>query len=228
VKRIELYMRIADGAARKHAGAKNLPRHMVEDLRQEGVTWLLEHPNRVEHAFRNQNHGSASTLVAEMRKHFHESGVDRPPGEVVRRQHVEPKYTPGLVAKAFPAVFDPDYVPVDAPDEGGWMAGDQSEAVERWRALVADVNRSVSAYGRYSANIRMLFRYTALGDSYRAIGKDEGVHHSTVATRISEVLEWLCDWLNGLDPNREKRNEMPTRWEEWDTKRPTGHEMADE
>src|SRR5690606_38386530 len=172
-------MRIADGAARKHAGAKNLPRHMIEDLRQEGVTWLLEHPNRVEHAFRNQNHGSASTLVAEMRKHFHESGVDRPPGEVVRRQHVEPKYTPGLVAKACPAVVDPDYVPVDAPGEGDWMTG-RTAAVERWRALVADVARAVDAYGRYSANIGFVFRHEALGDGYREIAEDEGIALKTL------------------------------------------------
>jgi hypothetical protein len=226
VKRIELYMRIADGAARKHAGAKNLPRHMVEDLRQEGVTWLLEHPNRVEHAFRNQNHGSASTLVAEMRKHFHESGVDRPPGEVVRRQHVEPKYTPGLVAKAFPAVFDPDYVPVDAPDEGDWMT-ERTEAVERWRALVADVSRAVNAYGRYSANIRFVFRHEALGDGYREIAEDEGIALKTLHRHCTETLEWLSDYANGLDPNRDRKGEMPTRWEEWDRKRPGKNDDPD-
>jgi hypothetical protein len=226
VKRIELYMRIADGAARKHAGAKNLPRHMVEDLRQEGVTWLLEHPNRVEHSIRRDGNVSFGQLVSEMRKHFHESGVDRPPGEVVRRQHVEPKYTPGLVARAFPGVFDPDYIPVDAPDQGDWMV-ERQDAVERWRALVADVDRAVTAYGRYSANIRMVFRLEGLGDTYRSVAADEGIGVATLNRRHTEVLEWLTDWLNGLDPNRERKDEMPRRWEEWDTKRPTGHEMAD-
>jgi hypothetical protein len=226
VKRIELYMRIADGAARKHVGAKNLPRHMVEDLRQEGVTWLLEHPNRVEHAFRNQNHGSASTLVAEMRKHFHESGADRPPGEVVRRQHIEPKYTPGLVAAVLPGAFDPDYIPLDSPDQGDWM-GDRSESVERWRALVADVNKALTAYGRYSKNVIMLFRHEALGDTYKEIGRDEGYSHVTVSARCAEVLQWLSDYLNKLDPDRDKSDEMPTRWEEWDRKRPGKNDDPD-
>lgn len=201
---------------------------MVEDLRQEGVTWLLEHPNRVDHAFRNgPTGGGYGTLVAEMRKHFYESGADRPPGEVVRSRHHEDKYTPGLVAKAFPGVFDPDYIPVDAPDQGDWMSDDQSESVERWRALVADVDRAVTAYGRYSANIRLVFRLEGLGDTYRAVAKEEGIGVATLSRRHAEVLEWLTDWLNGMDPNREKKNEQPRRWEEWDTKRPTGHDLAD-
>jgi hypothetical protein len=226
VKRIELYMRIADGAARKHAGAKNLPRHMVEDLRQEGVTWLLEHPNRVEHSIRRDGNVSFGQLVSEMRKHFHESGVDRPPGEVVRRQHVEPKYTPGLVAAVLPGAFDPDYIPLDSPDQGDWM-GDRPESVERWRALVADVNKALSAYGRYSKNVIMLFRHEALGDTYKEIGQDEGYSDHTVSARCAEVLQWLSDYLNKLDPDRDRSNEMPTRWEEWDRKRPGKNDDPD-
>jgi hypothetical protein len=161
-----------------------------------------------------------------MRKHFHESGVDRPPGEVVRRRHVEPKYTPGLVAKVFPAVFDPDYVPVDAPDEGDWMT-ERTEAAERWRAVVADVSRAVNAYGRYSANIRFVFRHEALGDRYSDIAQDEGVADTTLRRHCAETLAWLADYLNGLDPNRPHRDEMPSRWEEWDRKRPGKNDDPD-
>lgn len=39
--------RIAYLAAQQHADANHLPAHMVEDLTQEGVTWLLEAPGRV-------------------------------------------------------------------------------------------------------------------------------------------------------------------------------------
>lgn len=210
---------IAARAAWKQIGAKSLPSHMHDDLKQEGTLWLLEHPNRVEYA----NLGSElyqRQLVSQIRKHLRATGADRPPGEIIGNVVIDrDKYTPGMVAKVFPAVFDPGFQPWE--DRGVIVTPEQledtdPEASRNWFAMVADVDRAVTAYGRYTGGIRYLFRHIVLGDTYRNIGEEERVSHVTARTRVTDALEWLTDWLNGLDPNRDKRSEMASKYDIWD------------
>jgi hypothetical protein len=202
-------MRIAKDAAYEHARKKQLPYWMVEDLTQEGMAWLLEHPQRVRNATGPTGRVNGKNLRAEIRRHIIATGADRAPGETVGVTRTDPPYSPGKVGILLPGVYDPDYNP--------WEG---RELPDKWRSMVRKVDQAVTAYGRTSATITWVYRHEALGDSYRAIAAEVGVDEKTVRNHVHEALEWLADWCNGLDPNRDKTGEHPSKWDEWDRNRP--------
>ena len=219
---LDRFYEIAGRAAAHHVGARGLPMWMREDLTQEGLLWLLGHPKRIENARLPDRTLFSDRLVAAIRQHYAATGADRPPGEIIGRKYKDSKYTPAQVAEIFPAVFDPEYVPFrEASEPGDRFAKMNTSEGMRWESMVADVGRAVDSLGRHSDGVRFLFRHQVLRDTYREMGADEGVSDFTARKRVTDTLEWLTDWLNGIDPNRDKKDEQPRRWDEFDHRRPT-------
>lgn len=190
------FVSIAERAASAHIRGKGLPQHLWDDLYQEGLLWLLDHPQRVQHATFGDGEIYGTTLVAEIRRHYVTAGTDRP--GMVDAPFIESKYTPGMVSMILPAVYDPEYQPFRERTEGGerFARMDPSES-GNWQALVADVSRAVDALGRESEDMRYVFRHDVLGESYATIGQSEGVGHTTAHARVKDTLEWMAHWLNG-------------------------------
>jgi hypothetical protein len=193
---VSVLYEVAGRAAAAHVKARGLPAHMRDDLTQEGVLWLLEHPQRLSRV-EGEDVRNTSQVVAEIRRHFVTTGVDRPPGAVEDPADGR-EYTPDMVALIFPAVYDPEYTPFREQDEAAerFSERDPSEA-NTWLAMVADVSAALDAYGRKSDNVRYVFRHEILGETFEDIGVAEGVSRETARRRHADVLAWMSDWLSG-------------------------------
>src|SRR5674476_851964 len=101
---------IAKAAARAVYGG-NQDYVDVDDLTQEAMLWLLEHPKRVKHAHLPNGGIYWPRIVSEVCKVL-DAYVGR---ERLEAQGYEPfknyKYSEGLVELVLPAVFDPSYRP---------------------------------------------------------------------------------------------------------------------
>lgn len=192
---LSILYEVAGRAAYAHVAGKGLPVHMREDLTQEGVLWLLEHPQRVRHARLSDGTLYGSALVSEIRKHYVSSGADRHQGN---EAFVDTEWTPRMVETVFPAVYDPEYKPFREGTEPGerFAKRDPSEA-NTWLALIADVSSAVDALGKSSDAVRFIYRHAVLHESYLAIAQVEGVSDWTARQRVVQGLQWMSDWLNG-------------------------------
>lgn len=190
-----VYFELAGRAAAAHVRSKGLPGHMREDLTQEGILWLLEHPGEVEAARDRSGKPYTSRLVGRIRMHYVQTGMDKA-GE---DPFIEQKYTPDMVALAFPAVYDPEYVPFREKSEAGerFARKDPAEG-NNWQAVVADVSSAVDAYGRVSEGIRWVWMHEVLGESYDTLAARMGVSRSTAYRKVQDTLAWMADWLNGI------------------------------
>lgn len=197
------YFDIAGRASWAHVQGKGLPGHMREDLTQEGLLWLLEHPDRVEHATYGVGKDRkiyGSHLVAEIRRHYISSGADRAPGKRDSEAGEGTQYTEAMVALALPAVYDPEYVPFREQSEAAerFSERDPSES-GTWFAIVADISRAIDAFGPLSPDIRIVFRHDVLNETFESIGASLGTSDYPIRKQYHETMQWLVDWLNGVD-----------------------------
>jgi hypothetical protein len=189
-----VYFELAGRAAAAHVRSKGLPGHMREDLTQEGILWLLEHPGEIEAASDRDGKPYTSRLVGRIRMHYVRSGMDAS-GE---DPFIDKRYTPEMVALAFPAVYDPEYAPFRERTEAGerFAKKDAAEG-NNWLAIVADVSSAIDAYGRLEEGIRYVWMHEVLGEPYEAIAARKGHSRTTAFRIVSDTLSWLADWLNG-------------------------------
>lgn len=190
-----VYFELAGRAAAAHVRSKGLPGHMREDLTQEGILWLLEHPGEIDAARDRDGNPYTSRIVGRIRMHYVRSGLD---SQGIEPPFIDRKYTPDMVASIFPAVYDPEYTPFREQTEAGERFAEKDPAeANTWFALVADVSSAVDAYGVKSEGIRYVWLHEVLGESYDQIAARMGVSRTTAHRRVAETLTWLADWLDG-------------------------------
>lgn len=114
----------------------------VEDLQQEGVLWLLEHPERVENHtlpdgtihFTGLAFELISKLVRTARREKERAGAVQ-----VERY----AYTVRMVELVLPGVFDPTYHPPQTIEGGMPRAATDPASLTNWQAMVADVRKAI-------------------------------------------------------------------------------------
>lgn len=160
--------------------------------------WLLEHPQRMDHAtFEKTGTLYSTTLVAEIRRHYISSRADLPPGSGAGDADAQ-RYTPDMIAMVFPALFDPEYVPFREEEQQERFAERDPSEANTWLAMIADVRRAVEAYGPGSDNMRLVFQHDVEHRTFSQIAEEEGTSDFPVRTRYHDTIRWMANWLNGV------------------------------
>ena len=178
------------GVAAQHAGFVT-----ADDMTQEAVLWLLEHPRRVAHHRLPTGELHFNLLVAEVVSR-HLSPLAQLERAEVTGGSLEDRYTYSVkvVELVLPAVFDPNFEPPLVPDGQPRAANDPSEG-NNWRALVLDVTRAVSKVCSVEDK-RVLFTRSVGGWTWARFGEAYTQSGESFRRRYKDALQRVAAHLN--------------------------------
>lgn len=189
----ELY-RIAHGAATA-ISTSNAGFVTFDDMRQDAMLWLLEHPSRVEHNRLPDGTLAYQRLVSE---------VCRPLVTIAQRERREAlgydpgddyKYSTRLIMLVLPAVFDPDYRPPGLDGSDKVATTSDPAAADNWTAFVADVKRGIDAVCSASDR-QVLFTRSVGGWTWREFEERRKYGKDYYRDRFFDAIERICTFLN--------------------------------
>jgi len=186
---------IAKAAARAVYGG-NQDYVDVDDLTQEAMLWLLEHPKRVKHAHLPNGGIYWPRIVSEVCKVL-DAYVGR---ERLEAQGYEPfknyKYSEGLVELVLPAVFDPSYRPPGLDHSDRVTTNSDPAANDNWSAYVADVRRGVEAVCS-KKDRQVLFARAVGGWTWAQFGRTYTASGESCRVRYHAAVDRICVFLSG-------------------------------
>lgn len=184
---------IARAAARQvapsHAGFTT-----EEDLAQEGILWLLEHPERVENATLPDGTLYHNRLVAEVSRHL----IKLARRERERAGQFSPDrfaYSVQMVELVLPAVFDSNYRPPQLDAKGQPRGKSDPAALTNWQVLVADVRRAVEAVCD-KTDRRILFARSVGGWTWAKFGEHYEHSGEWHRQRFHEAVRRMSEYLS--------------------------------
>ena len=158
-----------------------------EDLVQEALLWLLEHPHRVERAVLADGSRAISQVVKELTAplvRYAKAEQDAAIGPVEEAQEF---YTSEWIEYVLPGVFDRWFRPHAVE------SGDLSE--DLWSAMVADLEKAVNAVST-NEDRRVLFARSVGGWSWQRFSDEYGQSRTTWQRRYRAAMARLAEWLN--------------------------------
>lgn len=166
-----------------------------EDLSQEGMLWLLEHPRRVDNHTLPSGELHFPGLQAEL------VGVLHNVVNAERRQVMgfdpqdEYKYSLKLIEVVLPAVFDSSYRP-PVVDEVRVTTSNDPATADNWSSFVMDVRRAVNAVASLEDR-RVLLTRSVGGWTWAQFGEVYTQSGETFRLRYWDALRRICAFLNG-------------------------------
>lgn len=165
-----------------------------EDLSQDGILWLLEHPERVERAALPDGTLFVNRLVGEVARHL--TRIARKEreraGQLVNVDRFA--YSAKMVEIVLPGVFDPNYRPPQEDAAGQPRAKTDPAALSNWQTLVADVRTAIEAVCD-NVDKRILFArsvggwpWAKFGENYEHSGEWHRRRYHDAVRRISAYL----------------------------------------
>lgn len=168
-----------------------------EDMIQEALLWLMEHPGRVGRQADGDGVLYAPTLVTElMSRHLIPMARRERRARYGWRADGEGRYTPAQVRRLLPAVWTKERPqqevseirPVTDPAEGN-----------TWVTMIMDVEWGMEeALGSAREDRAILFRHYALGESWATLAASLGLSEDVLRKRASRSVLAICDVLNGV------------------------------
>ena len=165
-----------------------------DDLAQDGILWLLEHPERVGRATLPDGTLFFNRLVGEVAKQLVRSARKEREraGQLVREDRFA--YSVRMVEIVLPAVFDSNHRPPQLDTRGMPRAETDPAALTNWQVLVADVRRAVEAVCD-AVDRRILFArsvggwtWAKFGENYEHSGEWHRQRYHEALRRISAHL----------------------------------------
>lgn len=165
-----------------------------EDLAQDGILWLLEHPERVERAALPDGTLFVNRLVGEVARHLTRLARKEREraGQFVNVDRFA--YSAMMVELVLPGVFDPHYRPPQEDAAGRPRAKTDPAALTNWQTLVADVRTAIEAVCD-NVDKRILFArsvggwpWAKFGENYEHSGEWHRRRYHSAVRRISEYL----------------------------------------
>lgn len=165
-----------------------------DDLVQEGVLWLYQHPERVEHATLPTGDLYYSQLVAEAARFL--AGVVRAERQQAGVFDPEDRYAYSvrMVEIVLPSVFDRNYEPPRPPDGMPRGHGDPAEG-GNWQAMALDVKRAVLEVCS-DEDRRVLFARSVGGWTWAQFASTFSHSGEFYRQRYMAALRAVCAFLN--------------------------------
>jgi len=166
----------------------------LDDMTQEALVWLVEHPTRVERATDERGQLYLGQILAEVGRHL--SGIARQ--EYTRATGRDPlegaRYTPAKVRSLLPATWTGEgpEKPADGQPRGKASparGGDHITGV--WDVREA-LDKTVSRQDQ-----GILFRLYVLGATSEEVAEKVDLTATAVRARAHRAVKAVCTWLNG-------------------------------
>lgn len=169
----------------------------VEDLTQDGLLWLLEHPQRVEHATLPDGSLYFTRIVGEVARHL--SGLIR--NELALAGRLDPSdryaYSVKVIDLVLPYVMDPvgSMAPPVQVETG--MPRSQSDPAEsgNWHAMVMDLKTAVEKVCSLEDK-RVLFTRAVGGWTWQHFGEVLPMSGETYRLRYWDAIKRIAIYLN--------------------------------
>jgi hypothetical protein len=195
-------------AAAREIGDTGIVGYSLEDIEQDAVLWLLEHPAVTANAQFDDGRYNVAQLVSRLK---HELGhiLERQRQAAGPRPYVS-LYDRDVVEAALPVVWDPEHHPDREEDAGDTTRGMRDpQAHVRWIVVAADVQRAYArVVAKGSALDSAMFRHYCWGDAWDTVADAVGIPRSTLQRRAGDVVTSILVELNGSSPQWEERRVM--------------------
>ena len=186
---------IAKAAARAVYGG-NQDYVDVDDLTQEAMLWLLEHPKRVEHAHLPNGGIYWPRIVAEVCKVLN-AYVGKERLEAQGYGPIEHyTYSAELVELVLPGAFDPTYRPRGHDSSDRVTTNSDPATGDNWSAYVADVKRAIDAVCS-TEDRKVLFTRSVGGWTWAKFGSVYTASGESYRLRYHAAVDRICVFLSG-------------------------------
>lgn len=168
----------------------------VDDLTQEAMLWLLEHPKRVDHALLPDGTLFTQRLASEV---IEKSLIPYAQAQERQSSGVEPEvqylYSARVVEIVLPAVFDRDYRPPFLEQSDRVTTTADPTTADNWTAMVVDVARAVAAVCS-TADRQVLFSRSVGGWTWDRFAAVYTMSSETYRLRYHDALRRIVLFLN--------------------------------
>jgi len=168
----------------------------MDDLTQEAMLWLLEHPKRVEHAHLPDGGIYWPRITSEVCAVLNAYvGKER-----LEARGYEPfehyKYNARLVELVLPGVFDPTYRPPGLDNSDRVTTNSDPAAGDNWATFVVDVRRAVKAVCS-KQDRQVLFTRVVEGWTWAEFGERRPQSEISYRRRYHAAVDRICAFLSG-------------------------------
>lgn len=166
----------------------------LEDMTQEAVVWLVEHPREVERRMDGKGGVYVAQLIADIQRHLNQIAREEYRAATGKDPLEGQPYNPATVRRLLPAAWT-DEGPEKVSDGQPRARKDPREG-NAWGTAVLDVRQALDeAVG--TAAKRYLFRHYVQGETWPAVAAAEGVEEGTAKMAASRAVRAMVAWLNG-------------------------------